>query len=99
MGVEHREPLSDTSINLLKALPRMAGSELVFNSPRGGMLSDMTMSKLMKGMDYKAKDGRVAVPHGLRSTFTDWVAERTSFGEKVSDAALAHKEQDKVRGA
>lgn len=42
------------------------------------MLSDMSMSQLMRRMDYKAKDGRTCVPHGLRSTFRDWAAETTT---------------------
>jgi integrase len=31
-----------------------------------------------------------AVPHGFRSTFTDWVAERTSYPSEVREMALAH---------
>jgi integrase len=31
-----------------------------------------------------------AVPHGLRSTFTDWAAERTSHPTEVREMALAH---------
>jgi len=100
-GVAHREPLSDVAIKLLKALPRMADTDLVFPSPRrlNRPLSDMTLTLLMRRMDYKDKDGRVCVPHGLRSTFTDWIAENTNFGEAVSDAALSHQEPDKTRGA
>jgi integrase len=99
-GVAHREPLSGVAIKLLKALPRMAETDLVFPSPRGNtVLSDMTLTLLMRRMDYKDKDGRVCVPHGLRSTFTDWIADSTSYGEAVSDAALSHQEGDKTRGA
>ena len=28
--------------------------------------------------------------HGFRSTFADWVSERTSFPDRVREAALAH---------
>jgi integrase len=31
-----------------------------------------------------------AVPHGFRSTFTDWVAERTAYPSEVREMALAH---------
>ena len=31
-----------------------------------------------------------AVPHGFRSTFTDWTAERTSYPSEVREMALAH---------
>jgi len=98
-GVEHREPLCKTSIRLLSALPRIKGSELVFTSPRGGMLSDMTMSKLMKGMGYKARDGRLAVPHGLRGTFKVWAQERTSYPREVIEMALSHALENKVEAA
>jgi integrase len=40
-----------------------------------------------------------AVPHGLRSTFRDWAAERTSYPEAVAEAALAHTKGDKVEAA
>ena len=31
-----------------------------------------------------------ATPHGLRSTFSDWAHERTSFGNHVIEMCLAH---------
>ncbi|WP_233141388.1 tyrosine-type recombinase/integrase, partial [Haematobacter missouriensis] len=88
MAREHRVPLSLTAIALLEALPRFADNPLVFPAPRGGQLSDMTLSATMKRLheadissggkgflDRVSK--RPAVPHGLRSVFRDWVAERT----------------------
>lgn len=98
-GKEHCEPLSDAAIKILHDMPKVEGSDLVFTSPRGGALSDMTLSKLMKGMGYKAKDGRLCVPHGLRSTFRDWAAERTSYPREVVEAALAHTNADKTEAA
>jgi len=37
--------------------------------------------------------------HGFRSTFRDWVAERTSFPSEVAEAALAHVVGDKTEAA
>jgi integrase len=34
---------------------------------------------------------RAAVPHGLRSTFRDWVAERTQYPGDMAEVALAHR--------
>ncbi|WP_317851826.1 hypothetical protein [Rhodobacter sp. TJ_12] len=34
---------------------------------------------------------RPAVPHGLRSTFRDWVAEKTDYPSDMAEVALAHK--------
>ena len=85
MGVAHRVPLTRQAINLLSSLPRMAGSQLLFPSPRKGVqLSDMAMTKVMR--DMKA-DG---VPHGFRSTFRDWAQDYTSFQKDVAEKALAH---------
>jgi len=95
----HRVPLSDVSVDLLKALPRFADSNLVFLSPRGKQLSDMTLSQLMRRMDYKSKDGRTAVPHGFRGTFKVWAHERTAFAREIVEMALAHQTENKVEAA
>jgi len=96
---QHRVPLSAQAIELLEAQPRMAGTDLVFPSPMGGELSDMAMSELMRGMAYKDKAGAVCVPHGLRSTFTDWTHERANLPEWIAKKAKAHAVADKTEGA
>ena len=99
-GREHRVPLTAEAVALLKALPRMNGSDYVFFAPQGGMLSDMTISAVMRRMqESEAKAGRVgyldprnkrpAVPHGLRSTFRDWCAEQ-GIDRDMAEMALAH---------
>lgn len=97
--VMHRKPLSEAAVELLLTVERMAGSELVFTSPRGGVLSDMTLSKLMQRMGYPDKDGRICVPHGLRSTFRDWASEHTAYAREVVESALAHGITDKTEAA
>ncbi|MBI5269478.1 MAG: integrase arm-type DNA-binding domain-containing protein [Burkholderiales bacterium] len=92
-GKEHRVPLSSEAAALLKALPRMAATDLVFPSPRGGMLSDMTLTAVLRRMEAPA------VPHGFRSTFRDWAAERTNYPRDVAEMALAHTIGDKVEAA
>ncbi len=92
-GREHRVALSKPALNLLNALPRIGGSDLVFPAPRGGMLSDMTLSAVLRRMKVDA------VPHGFRSTFRDWVAECTSHGSDVAEMALAHAVGNKVEAA
>lgn len=90
---EHRVPLSDGALSLLEALPRLAGSDLVFPSPRGLVLSDMTMTAVMRRMK------RDEVPHGFRSTFRDWAAERTNYPREVAEMALAHAIGNAVEAA
>ena len=66
---DHRVPLSERAIAILHdARRRRDGTGLVFRSPRGKPLSDMTLSSLIKGL------GIAAVPHGFRSSFRDWAA-------------------------
>jgi len=37
--------------------------------------------------------------HGFRSSFRDWVAERTNFPSEVAEMALAHTVSDKTVAA
>jgi integrase len=92
-GREHRVPLSQPVIDLLKALPRRAESNYVFVAPRGGQLSDMTLSAVIRRM------GAPCVPHGFRSSFRDWASERTSYPSDMAEMALAHTISDKVEAA
>jgi len=92
-GKEHRVPLSDVAVEMLKMQPRSAGTELLFPAPRGGQLSDMTLTAVLRRMNVPA------VPHGFRSTFRDWAAERTNYPRDVAEMALAHAIGDKVEAA
>lgn len=90
---EHRKPLSKTAVQLLKSLPKVAGTEYVFPAPRKGMISDATMGAVLERM------GVDAVPHGFRSTFRDWAAECTNYPGEMAEMALAHTVSDKVEAA
>lgn len=93
-GKEHRVPLSDEALRLLEALPRFADNDMVFPSPRRAIaLSDMTLTAVMRRM------GREEVPHGFRSTFRDWAAERTNYPREVAEMALAHTIGNAVEAA
>lgn len=110
MEREHRVPLSKHAVLLLQDLPRLEDNSLVFPAPRGGEMSDMTLSAAMKrlhaadisqgGAGFLDKvSKRPAVPHGLRSTFRDWVAELTHFPGEMAEVALAHKVGNAVEAA
>lgn len=86
-------PLSPILLTLLTRLPRIAGNDLVFPAPRGGPLSDMTLSAVLRRMKVPA------VPHGFRSTFRDWASERTGYPRDAAEMALAHSIGDKVEAA
>jgi integrase len=100
-GREHRVPLVPEAVALLQAVPRFQGAAVVFASVRGGQLSDMSLSAVMRRMQeaevaakrpgfLDPRSGRPAVPHGLRSTFRDWAAERTEWPREMAELALAH---------
>ena len=81
---EHRVPLSDRALEVLREASKYAdGSGLVFPSQSGRVLSDMTISKLVK------EQGIPAVPHGFRSSFRDWCSD-TGQPREVAEMALAH---------
>ncbi len=99
-GRAHRVPLTPEAVALLETLPRLDGSPYVFFAPRGGMLSDMSISAVMRRMqEAQVKAGaagyldpaskRPAVPHGLRSTFRQWAAEQ-GYPRDMAEIALAH---------
>lgn len=106
---EHRVPLSPAAVKLLRDLPRLRGSNYVFYSSKGGMLSDMSLSAVMRRMDeaahtnqskrfLDAATGLPAVPHGLRSTFRDWAAE-SGVENTLAELALAHNVGNTVERA
>jgi integrase len=90
---EHRVPLSARAVEILRQLPRFAGNHLVFPSPKGLVMSDMTLLKVLQRM------GVDAVPHGFRSTFRDWSSELTAYPQEVAEMALAHTIKNKVEAA
>lgn len=96
---EHRVPLAPQAIKLLLSLPTVAGTTKLFPSTRGGALSDMALSQLMRGMRDRGELHVEAVPHGFRSTFRDWGAEQTSYPDEIRKAASGHTVGDSVQQA
>ena len=66
-GKEHRVPLSPGAMEILLILHKPKISGFVFPAPRGGMMSDMTLTAVIRRMKVDA------VPHGFRSSFRDWI--------------------------
>lgn len=109
MQKEHRVPLSTSAIELLTSIPRLDGSDHVFPAAKGGPLSDMALSAVMRRMheaEIKSNgtgwldttSGRPAVPHGMRSTFRDWAAEN-GVPRDMAEIALAHTVGSEVERA
>lgn len=92
---EHRVPLSDAAVAVLKKMQEIRQSDFVFPGGRiGRPLSNMSMLMLLRRM---GRDDLTI--HGFRSSFRDWAAERTNFPAEVAEMALAHAVGDKVEAA
>ena len=107
-GKEHRVPLSRSALSLLKALPKHEGSELVFPSAQGKLLSENTLTAVVKRMDGAMPEGQgyrdpntggIVTAHGFRSTFRDWAGERTAYPGDICEMALAHTIKNKAEAA
>lgn len=94
-GKEHRVPLVERSLEILKAVKPFGHGKYVF--PGGNTdkpLSNMAMAMLLRRMEYAG-----ITVHGFRSTFRDYIGEETTHDFHTAEAALAHKLKDKVAAA
>jgi len=110
-GKEHRVPLSPAAVDLLRSVPRLDNSELVFPGAKLGPLSDVTLLAVIRRLHANSvaaggagwidrRQGKVATPHGIaRSTFRDWAAEATAYPGEMAELALAHAVGNKVEAA
>jgi integrase len=94
-------------------LPRLATlmrDQLIFPSARRTTpLSDMALSAVMRRMNgdkpegaaspWRDPDGRDAVPHGFRATFSTWVDDTRPEDREAAEKALAHEISNRVSGA
>lgn len=89
----HRVPLSGPARAVLQRMATIREGDYVFSGQSGRKpLSSNSLLMLMRRLDLHD----VATPHGFRSTFRTWVAEKTDFPDGVAEAALAHTQGDKV---
>lgn len=94
-GREHRVPLSNRAMTILKQLREADGGEFVFPGQRPKKpLSNMAMEMVLRRMKVEN-----ATVHGFRSSFRDWAGNVTSFPREVTETALAHVIGDKAEQA
>ena len=91
----HRVPLSSRTLSVLGEAQRELGhgGDIVFPSPTGLLPRHHAMGALLRELEIGA------VPHGFRSSFRDWAAERTEAPREVCELALAHVNNDRVEAA
>ena len=83
----HRIPLSPAALDVVeKAREATGGTGLVFPSLRGKALTDSTVSKLLR------ENGIGCVPHGMRSSLRDFLAEKTDAPREIAEHCLGHVE-------
>ena len=87
MRREHRIPLSDAALDVLRPLHEARVSDWVFP----GMKPKQPLSKMAMEMLLKRMKATGATVHGFRSSFRDWAGDETSFPREVAEAALAHQ--------
>jgi len=93
-GKEHRVPLSDRALEILRKMNALRRNDFVFPGTKPGRpLSQMTLAMLVRRMGY------AVTVHGFRSTFRDWAAEETPFSREAAEMALAHTIPDAVEAA
>ena len=90
IGQEHRVPLSTAALAILEALPRETNNPFIFIGIKVPRLSGEVMLRVLKRLK------RDVTVHGLRSTFRDWAADRTSFPRELAEHALSHSVGDAV---
>ena len=88
-----RPPLGAGASDLHDVQRLSAAAGPVLPNPRGKPLSDPTLSHLIIEL------GIAAVPHGFRSSFRDWAAQRTITPREAVEAGLAHTVRNPTEAA
>ena len=90
---EHRVPLCGRAVEILEAARELAGnSPLVFPMRSGRPIAASTLPKMLKYLEVSA------VPHGFRSSFRDWAAEKTDHPREVIEAGVGPRRAEQGRG-
>jgi integrase len=90
----HRVPLVGRALEILKSFPAEQRSGWIFpgvGEREGKAMSEAALEKMLHLMgDWRDKAGQRITVHGFRSTFRDWVGERTNFPREAAEVALSH---------
>ena len=93
-GREHRVPLADRAIEIIRNMMGLKQTDYIFYGDRRETLSNMSLLMLLRRM------GRNDITtHGFRSTFRDWVEEQTDTPRAVAEMALSHTIGNAVEAA
>jgi integrase len=84
-GREHRVPLTNRAIEILRGMEPLQEGDVVFpGQRRGRSITGNALWRALKGMGFGAP-----CVHGMRSTFRQWAAEQ-GYPRDMGELALAH---------
>jgi integrase len=91
----HRVPLSPQVLTLLKSLPREENNPYLFVSSKTPLthVAESTVTEALR------RGGCKQTLHGMRSAFSTWAHERTSFPGIIVELSLAHRVGNAVENA
>ena len=93
-GVEHRVPLSDRSVEILKEIGVGDKDVLIFKGRKVGRpLSNMSLLTPLRRADLGI------TVHGFRSAFRIWCGEATHTPREIAESCLAHTVKDATERA
>jgi len=81
---DYRVPLSTEALRIIDIARPHARHGFLFPNTRGGVISDMTLSRMMERRGLEAR------PHGFRTSLRTWLAEATDARHEVAEAMLGH---------
>ena len=79
-----RVPLSTEAQRIIDLARPHARNGYLFPNTRGGVISDMTLSRMMERRALEAR------PHGFRTSLRTWLAEATDAPHEVAETMLGH---------
>lgn len=81
---DFRVPLSSEAMHVIELAMPHEREGYLFPSVRKGVISDMTLSRLMERRGLEAR------PHGFRTSLRTWIAETTNTPHEVAETILGH---------
>lgn len=80
----YRVPLCQEAKRIIELARPHSRNGYLFPNTRGGVISDMTLSRHMERRGLEAR------PHGFRTSLRTWLAEATDAPHEVAEAMIAH---------
>lgn len=84
-GSAHRVPLSPEALAILDKVRGLSETLVFPGHRRGTPLVDTTLRDHLQRLGYSC------TAHGMRSTFRDWAAEKTTIAREIAELCLAHE--------